>query len=79
MMLKQIYLAAIGVAVLTGVCAGSNPAIAMLATNGRSLNGISSNGISTNGLTINGQRLSSTTTLQAVRIVLPNGTELTFR
>jgi hypothetical protein len=44
-----------------------------ISSNGISSNGISSNGISSNGLTSNGLNL------QAVRLVMPDGTELSLR
>jgi hypothetical protein len=78
-MLTRSSIAVLGITALVGLGCWSEAAVARLTANGTSINGIATNGLMINGLMINGQRLSSTTALRAVRIVLPNGTELTFR
>ncbi len=80
-MLKRSLLLATGFAALAAMSL-SNPAAAST-INGLSLNGLSLNGLSLNGLSLNGNSSSGlmfdVPTLQAVRLALPDGTELLFR
>jgi hypothetical protein len=76
-MLKRNWVLALGVTGLAALC-WSDAAVAklsanMLSANGTSLNMLSANGTSLNGLTHNAL------TLRAIRLVLPDGTELLFR
>ena len=79
-MLKRSLLLATGFAALAAMSL-SNPAAAST-INGLSLNGLKLNGLSLNGLQ-NGNSSSGlmfdVPTLQAVRLALPDGTELLFR
>jgi hypothetical protein len=69
-MLKRSVFLVVGIAAVAAM-SWSDPAVAMLATNGIKLG---------NGLNFaNGQALSNTTALQAVRLALPDGTEVNFR
>ena len=70
-MLKRSLLLATGFAALAAMSL-SNPAAAST-INGLSLNGLSLNGNSSSGL------MFDVPTLQAVRLALPDGTELLFR
>jgi hypothetical protein len=63
-MLKRSVFLVLGIAALAAMC-WSDAAVAMLATNGIKL--------------AHGQTLSNTTALQAVRLALPDGTEVNFR
>ena len=72
------------VIVLASVIAASPPTYAGLSTNGLSTNGLSTNGSMLNGTTLIGVGLpndfaTNTTALDAVRLVMPDGTELSFR
>ena len=75
-MLKRSVFLALGIAALAAM-SWSDAAVAMLATNGIHI----ANGIRlANGIKIsNGQALSNTTALQAVRLALPDGTQVNFR
>jgi GLTT repeat (6 copies) len=71
----KMFASAIAIA---AVAAASCPASAGLQLgNGLSSNGLSSNGLSSNGLSSNGFS-TNTTALQPVRLVMPDGTEVSF-
>ena len=75
-MLKRSAFLVLGIAALAAMC-WSDTAVAMLAANGLNLvNGINLGNTINLG---NGQALSNTTALQAVRLALPDGTEVNFR
>jgi hypothetical protein len=69
-MLKRSVFLILGIAALVAM-SWSDPAVAKLTANGIRL----SNGINLG----NGQALSNTTALQAVRLALPDGTQVNFR
>ena len=74
--MSKIFTWIIAVAAVTAV---SDPTYATIhLQNGLSSNGISSNGISSNGISSNGIS-SNGLNLQAVRLVMPDGTELSLR
>jgi hypothetical protein len=69
-MLKRSVFLVLGIAALAAM-SWSDAAIAMLSANGINLG---------NGMSLsNGQALSNTTALQAVRLALPDETEVNFR
>ena len=75
-MLNREVLLILGIAV-SAAMSWSDAAVARLTANGIHL----ANGINlSNGVKLwNGQALSNTTALQAVRLALPDGTEVNFR
>jgi hypothetical protein len=80
-MLKRSVSLALGIAALAAMC-WSDAAIAKLSANGIHLsNGIRlSNGISLpNGIKLSNGIGINTTVLQAVRLAMPDGTEVNFR
>jgi hypothetical protein len=66
-MLKRSWVLALGIGAVAALC-WSNGAVAMLATNLIAANGFSPTGLTSNAMT-----------LRAVRLALPDGTELMFR
>lgn len=77
--MSKIFTWIIAVAAVAAVSAPTYASIRLingLTTNGLSSNGLSSNGLSSNGLSTNGL---TTNGLQAVRLVMPDGAELSLR
>jgi hypothetical protein len=66
-MLKRSLILALGIAALAAMC-WSDAAVAKLTANKLSVNGFSPTGLTSNAMT-----------LHAVRLALPDGTELMFR
>jgi hypothetical protein len=75
-MLNRSVLLILGIAA-SAAMSWSDAAVARLTANGLNL----SNGVNlSNGINLwNGQTLSNTAALQAVRLALPDGTEVNFR
>ena len=70
-MLKRNIVLALGFAALAA--SWSSPGVAALAANALAANALAANALAANGVTTN------FTTLQAVRLALPDGTEVSFR
>jgi hypothetical protein len=74
-MLKRSLLLALGIGAVVAMC-WSDSAVAKLSANGLRL----SNGVNLpNGVNLGNGIEISTTALQAVRLVMPDGTEVNFR
>jgi hypothetical protein len=73
--LKRALLPTLGIIAI----AAAAPAEAKTLANGIMLNGIMLNGLALNGIMLNGSGPGSDVVLQAVRLTLPDGAELTFR
>lgn len=80
-MLKRVLLPVLAAATMT--IAAMSVANAVANWNGISLNGANPNGLALNGWSLNGSgpggNVAFDTALQAVRLILPGGVELTFR